>query len=226
MCIFAKQLQYILQQKKKTFWHLRNISVEYPTTIKDISSEQLRRLHEAASGNCNISVALNSHELEAVQEAFQFSQEDIRRMRAALVAESILRFLLNRIEAPKAVQISETFFHLFFDANDSEFITLRSRMIKDIRADERTPEQIVADASGQSSLEAAIEAYEHALLWLDTARVEPNPILRRGYLAMVSSLLTSAHEQLTEIPDPTAQIADWQVAVVQAMTDIYNIEET
>ena len=71
---------------------------------------------------------LNRFELEAVQAAFLFTPDEIRRLRAALAAEAILRVLLGRIDFAKALEVSETLFHLLFDANDSEFIALRRRI--------------------------------------------------------------------------------------------------
>ena len=230
--IFARQLQYVLKQHGKTFGQLYNILVEYDVyDVRRISPGQIRRLGLAASGRYNRSVTLNPAELEAVQKAFSFKPEEIHRLRAALAAESILRFLSDRVEQVKAVLVGEALFQLLFDEDDSAFMALRNRMINNIRGDdgeaerESIPEQ--RDSINQADLEPAIEAYENALLWLDTARIAQNPILRQGYLAMVDCLLASAQELLNDPPgavSETSQWEEWRQAVALAMLETNKVK--
>jgi hypothetical protein len=234
MSIFAEQLQYVLKQHRKTFAQLHNIFVEYDGyTVRCISEGQIHRLKQAvkqtASGRPGHTVTLNRYELEAVQEAFSFTSEEINRLRAALAAEFILRFLSLRIEWETAVMVGEALFRLLFDEDDSAFMMLRNRMVNNIRGDDREesiPEQWDS-INTPAELEPAIEAYENALLWLDTARIAQNPILRQGYLAMIDCLLTSAQELLDNPPgavSATSQREEWRQAIALARLEANKVK--
>jgi hypothetical protein len=228
MCIFAKQLQYVLNSHQMNFGKLHNISVQHNAyDEKRVSPMQIKRL-QRATHDCNISATLSPQELEAVQKALSFTEEEIRRLRAALAAESVLRFLSDRIEQVKAIQVSEIFFHLLFDADDSAFVASRNRMLTDIRGDEGNLTQTpTAEQNTPHDLEQIFEAYEHAVLWLNTARITQNTILRQGYLAMIASLLTQTQAVLDYPPASiygTPQLAEWRQMVIQALTEMYEIE--
>jgi hypothetical protein len=228
MAIFAKQLQYVLKQHGKDFGQLYNIRVEADGYDgRPVSAEKIKHLRLAVQGSYKKSVTLNPAELAAIQEAFSFSPEEIRRLRAALAAESIRRFLLDRIDLDKAIVVGEALFQLLFDADDSAFIALRRRMISNIRDDE--PDSGVAAVEQDSAqsisenLEQAIEIYEDALLWFDTAHITQSHPLRLGYLAMVTSLLTTASDLLNYIPCSAydaAQQAEWRQIVAQTQQEV------
>ncbi len=226
MSIFARQLQYVLEQHSSNLGQLYNIRVEYNRYDSSlISPGTITRLRQAVQGRLKGSATLNSQELEAVQKAFSFNTEEILRLRAALAAESIQRFLANRIELEKAALVGEALFQLLFDADDSAFMVLRNRMVKYIRGENAgSAKESMDTVDEESALAPAIEAYEHALLWLDTARGTQNPILRQSYFAIATSLLTSAQELLDNLPDTmdgTPHLAEWRQVVGQVLHEMH-----
>lgn len=196
MSIFAKQLQYVLKQHGKHLGSLYNIRVEdngYDGRF--ISPGNIQRLKQITQGKKNGTVMLSRYELEAVQRAFSFSPDEIMRLRAALAAESVLRFLLDRLEPEKASMVGDMVFQLLYDADDSTFLLLRNRIINHTRGDTIEPDDdapIEVDALRE--LEPVFELYEYALLWLETARAMQNTFLREGYLAMTRSLINNAQK--------------------------------
>lgn len=230
MSIFARQLQYVLEQHGNNLGQLYNIRIEDSgyDDGRPISPGNIIRLKQVVRGKYKGSVTLNAHELEAVQQAFSFTAEEKLRLRAALAAESILRFLSDRIELEKALLVSDALFQMLFDADDSAFIALRNRMINYIRGDDpASDEEVIAEQILLAELVPAIEVYDSALVWLDTARAIQNPISRQGYLAMVASLLTSTQELLTSLPEAiqeTSQFAEWQQSVKEAVQEMQEIK--
>lgn len=220
MSIFARQLRYVLLKHGKDLKSLYGVRIEeYDYYSQPISAEKIKRLKAAAQGDVAYSTTLNRYELEAVQKAFSFTSDEMTRLRAALAAESLWRFLLDRIDSAKALVVGDALFHLLFDADDRIFYVLRGQMVNNIRGDELDEaedvpvEQEALPADG----EMAIEAYENAIVWLEAARVARNDVMRRGYLAMAASLLQSAQELLAKFTDKTIQLEEWQHSVAQAL---------
>jgi hypothetical protein len=231
MCIFAKQLRYVLHQHKKDLGSLYTVSVLSDTPGRldvPVHPEQIKRLKKAADGDCRISVALNPYELEAVQQKYAFTPEEIRRLRSALAGEFVFRYLLDRIgDSTRAQRAGEYVFHLLFDANESSFSNLRDLALDDIRAAGDLPEEDSdVEQKIQDDLEPAIELYEEALLCLDAARMASNPLIQQGYSAMAISLLSSAEELVaypSGIVQGTSQQAAWQQLIAEALEEARRI---
>src|SRR4051794_25768454 len=99
MCIFARHLSYVLQQRGKELGSLYSVLV--PSSVPgrptvSVHPETIKRLKKAAAGDCSKSVTLNASELETVQRKYAFTAEEIRRLRSALAGEFVFRYLLDR----------------------------------------------------------------------------------------------------------------------------------
>ncbi len=230
MCIFARQLHHVLHQRGKDLGSLYNVLV--PSSVPGrvtvpVHPMTIKRLKVANDGDCSKSTTLNPSELEAVQQKYALTSEEIRRLRSALAGEFVFRYLLDRTaDSTRARRAGEYVFHLLFDADESNFTALRTLAQDDIRVDGDDPEEHIQDAEReqkiQEDLEPAIELYEEALLCLDAARMIRNPLIQQGYVAMATSLLTNAQELIaypSAIVEGSPQQIIWQQLIATALEE-------
>lgn len=223
MCIFARQLRIVLHQ------HNRHLGSLYTVRMGDrlIHPKQIERLKRAADGDCSKSVTLNPQEIEAIERTFALTTDDIRRLRAALIAEALYRLVLGRIAPDKALELSELLFGALFKLDDAAMAEWRAVTLDEVRSHPALPEEKPAvpaliEQQIEEGLEPAIGAYEEGILWLNAAHDAIDDMRRRGFALLAASLLNDAKELIDyplNIVEGTPQQADWREVVAVALND-------
>ncbi|HEX8731460.1 MAG TPA: hypothetical protein VF725_05310 [Ktedonobacterales bacterium] len=215
MCIFARQLSAVLAQRGKELGSLYAI---HWADNRKIHPNQILRLKQVADGDCSISVALNPDELNAVIQAFKLDNDEVRRLHAALAAESFYRFFIDRaidqVGGDQMLELAEQFFHVMLSGDAREFGDWKEVIFEDIRpiSDEEAEPLLDREAQIAHDMESAIELYEEAQLWLVTARSSKSASRRIAYTQLALALLGEAQELLrypTGIVANTPECAEW-----------------
>ncbi len=161
---------------------------------------------------------------------------EIRRLRAALVAESVRHLLGGRMNRDQALKLGEMTFQLLLDQEPEEFLTLREELLAGIRGGilseqhERSTLDVVIRGGSQptdpeatqvaQALESAVQTYEQGALWLEVARETSDRSLRLGYLAQARALLALARDLATNAPtiaSGTTQQQEWLTIMEAAL---------
>ena len=162
----------------------------------------------------------------------------MRRLRAALVAESVRHLLGGRMNRDQALKLGEMTFRLLLDQEPEEFLTLREELLTGIRGGipseqtERGTLDVVLRGGSQSidleaseieqALEPAVQTYEQGALWLEVARETSDRSLRLGYLAQACALLALARDLATNAPtiaSGTTQQQEWLMIMEAALDE-------
>jgi hypothetical protein len=232
MCIFARCLSDVLDAKGKRIGSLHNVVVDTrripPLRIPPL---QIMRLQQAANGDCDLSVTLSPDQLEAVRNKFSLNDEDMRFLKTALLAESTVRILLNRIPTDQAVKIGNGVFRMLLDA-DPETLDAYDVDIGGVRGDiddemfeEMTP-LAVLDQRYHSDLEPVAQAYDEAVLWLNHAYGTGHSNPKRMYAELASSLLVAAGTFLANLSLPAEAaplIEEWKDFLEQTQREAAQI---
>jgi hypothetical protein len=227
LCIFAQQLQLILQKRQKHLGSLYSVVVpDQPDQLSPrIHPTKIVRLRKALAGDHRKSTTLNPVEIEAIQQTYNFTEREVAWLRAALAGEFVFRYILDRIgEASRALVAGDAVFHLLFDEHDEDVQTRRQLILDNVRArDEPLEEESTLEQKMNADLEPIIELYEEGLLCMEAAQMASNPFIRQGYEAMALSLLTNAQEQVTypsDLVQGTAEQAAWQALIAHALAEV------
>jgi hypothetical protein len=205
MNIFARELAKVLAN------HGFELNRLYSIKSRDISippskvQRLIRSLKEA------ITVTLNSNELEMLQQEVPFDEdgEEMRRLRAALLAETVQRLLAGRMATNDAAfQIAEMTLQFLLCKDNEDIQRVRDRVLEEVRGGffvpnlEREVKREVSLSSNtgdrdqliESAMDAATESYELGTLWLEVACDTADRGLRQGYLAQALALLNRARD--------------------------------
>lgn len=234
MNIFAHELASILRQHGKELGSLYGLRSATFQLLPNKVTRLKRSLTE------DITATLNAEELELLQEWVPLDSEgmDLRRLRAALLAEAVRHLLGGRMDRDMASQLGELTFQLLLGQEPRQFMALRDELLETLRRDD-IPAHNKRDAlrglasSGvtdmgpavgqiERALEAAVEAYEQGALWLEVARETLERGARLGYLAHARTLLTRAQDLATNVPTValgTAEQQEWLAAIEKALAD-------
>jgi len=106
MNIFVEELLSVLRK------HGRDLS--YLTTSVGIHFQVVNRLKVSLSKE-NRSAVLNPDDLDALQRAIPLNEDEMYRLQAAVMAESVRRVQLERVAADKATGLAKTTFQLILD---------------------------------------------------------------------------------------------------------------
>lgn len=219
MCIFAKQLSVVLAQRGKDLGSLYAI---HWADNRKIHPNQILRLKQAADGDCSISVALNPEELDAVIQAFKLGNDEVRRLRAALTAESFYRFFIDRVGGDQMLELAEQLLHVMLSGDAREFGNWKDVIFEDVRPIPDEAVEPLSDREAQIAhdMEPAIELYEEAQLWLATARSAKSDSRRVAYTQLALTLLGEAQELLrypTGVVENTRECAEWHDIISAAI---------
>lgn len=207
MSIYARTLAETLHDKGKTLGSLYTVRVgERP-----IPAIQIMRLQRAVTGGHAISVTLNPEQMDAVSAKFQLTPDDLHRLKVAIMAESQFRMLADRIAPDDAYQLADALYQLLLDA-DEGVLSMYGLNIELVRADEDlqpgdypqelTPEdQRVVDA-----MDAALDLYDEAILWIERACSTLNHVRRAAYAALAHSLLDEATTSVQDAQFPATHL--------------------
>lgn len=233
MNIFARELARLLARNGKILGSLYGLHSPTYQLLPNKVTRLRRSLHE------DITATLNAEELELVANwmKWKLDGEEMRRLRAALVAESVRHMLGGRINQSYALKLGEITLELMLGQEPDEFLTLRDELLEGVRggiilgrgepgalrgmADEESPQTEPDDAPLAPALESAVKTYEQGALWLEVARATSDPDARLGYLAQASALLTQAREMATNVPalaQDTRQ-QEWLAIIEAALTE-------
>ena len=209
MCIFAHRLSEILEARGKRIGSLHTVVVGTRRNLPyGIPPLQIIRLKRAASGDCTMSVTLSPEQLEAVRIKFDLDEEEMRQLKAALLAESQLRLLLGRIPGDRAVRMANGLFQMLLDA-DTETLTAYDVDWDEMRGeiDDETLEELssplgMLEQRFHKESEPVAQAYDEAVLGLDRAYAENDRARKRLYAGLALSLLAHASAMLASLSLP------------------------
>ena len=233
MCIFARRLSEILDARDKRIGSLHTVVVGTRRNLPyGIPPLQIIRLKRAASGDCTISVTLSPEQLEAVRIKFDLDEEEMRQLKAALLAESQLRLLLGRIPADRAVRMATAIFHMLLDARtldafDVDLDEVRGGIDDDSLADLSEPLALL-EQRFHRELEPVGQVYDEAVLWLDRAYVENEATRKRMYAEQASLLLTYVGTLVARLslPVEAAPLVDaWNGYIEQMRLEVVELEQ-
>lgn len=217
MNIFARELALILRSHGKELGTLFGLRVPnaYTGVVREIAPTKVTRLKRSLSEN--ITATLNADELEALQEWVPLDDngQELRRLRAALVAEAVRHLLADRIDSSTASELGLITFQMLLGQESAELVTLRDRLLTDVRGERgsdawehhtvrgasNTPDlgegvgpTVTPDELVERLLDPAAECYEQGLLWLEVARDIGEHAAQAAYVALATSLLTQAEQ--------------------------------
>jgi hypothetical protein len=185
MNIFARELAQVLAEHGKELSYLFSVKSERLA----IPPSKVRRLKiSLVQGQM---ATLNADELELLRQLVSLSDAEMRRLHAALVAESVRYTLSGRMQLDHAQQIAELTLDLLTSEKGDEMPALRDTVLEQIRADIAGEASEVVDPI-ERALEAATGAFEAGTLWLEVARDTRERSTRLGFLAQAESLLKHA----------------------------------
>jgi len=212
MCIFARCLSDILVAKGKSIGSLHTVIVDDRRTPPlRIPPLQIMRLKQATKDGCTMSVTLNPAQLEAVRDKFNLDDEDMRVLKAALLAESGVRLLLDRIPPDEALKIANGIFHMMLEA-DTETLDTYGVDIEGVRGiddemfDELSFPLVALEQEYRQELEPVAQVYDEAVVWLNRAYDLDDTNRRRMYIKLVCSLLDSARSFLASLSLPAEAV--------------------
>ena len=109
MNIFANTLDEILRVRKKSLGSLYSAG--------GISPSRVTRLKKSVEAN--FTAMLNGTEIEEVARYAGLSDEEVCRLRAAIIAEAVHHTLAGRMEEEDALRLAEQIFNLLLSLKDS-----------------------------------------------------------------------------------------------------------
>lgn len=234
MNIFARELAKLLADHGKVLGSLYGLHSATHQLFPNKVTRLKRSLEE------DITATLSAEELELVARwlGWDLAGAEIRRLRAALVAESVRHLLGGRMNRDQALKLGEMTFQLLLDQEPEEFLTLRDELLAGIRGgipSEQTERGAffgVIRGGGQptepevaqieQALEPAVQTYEQGALWLEVARETNDQGIRQGYLAQARTLLALAKDLATNaqtIAIGTTQQREWLTIMEAALSE-------
>ncbi len=227
MNIFARELALVLAAHGKELSSLFSIHSPdiaiHPSTVTRLKRSLLEP----------ITVLLNAEQLSMLQEQLSLTDEEMRRLRAALLSETVHRVLAGRMAVDAAAELAEVLFQMLLNTNSDQMQDLRDRLLEETRGmrdmlrgvlDEVSSPPLNANEESISALlEPAAETYHQGLLWLELARTAPDHLAQRGYSAHAGALLTAAHDLALHAPSQalnTPQQSEWLTLIEAALEDV------
>ncbi len=234
MNIFARELVFILGQHGRELGNLFGLR----TATYQIFPNKITRLKRSLTED--ITATLNAEELALLQTWVPLDSEgnELRHLRAALVAEAVRHLLGGRMNRDLASHLGDLTLHLLVGQSLEQVAYLRDELLETMRGDilpdfnERGAlrglvSQVPAEAGhalsqAEQALEAAVETYEQGALWLEVARETSERGTRLGYLAQANALLNRARELTADAPtiaQRTSEQQEWLAIIDAALVD-------
>jgi hypothetical protein len=225
MNIFARELPLILEQHHKTLENLYRLPVPDPQKRQRlIRPNKITRLRDSLKKN--ITATLSAEELEQLQQWVPLDREgeELRHLRAALVAEAVRAMMAGRTDAQTADQIGEMTLRLLLNAREEAQSVLSEELLDHIR---NVPHEQVANAiDSEQALEPATEAYERGLLWLEVARETVERSSQQGFAALAQTFLNRASTLATnalQVAQSTTQQAELLMNIEAAKAELTSL---
>jgi hypothetical protein len=232
--IFAEQLVDVLGNHDKELSDLYNLhddDVEiYPRTVVRLK----KSLTEDRTAT------LNSRQIDLLQAAFDLADDEVRQLRAALVAEAVRHMLgaVRYMDAAVAYQLGMVMLRMLTSEDPAQMEAACNHLLSEMRgATERDeddadtqrgdpgdalPADAPADERIGAALDGAEEAYFQGMLWLELARESRSRDARQGLAAQGRDWLVRAASLVASPPSValgTPQQAALQRAITQAQDD-------
>ncbi len=236
MNIFARELKALLEEHGKSLGSLYS----FHSDLYKISPSKVERLKRSLE--IDITATINSDEIALVADSLELAPDgaEIRRLRAALLAESVRHLLGGRMDRDQALALGEIAFRLLQNQEPEKLLALRDELLEGIRggAEESQADNAVnnttaevqppdpAAAQIEQALEPAVKTYEEGALWLEVARETRERSTRLGYLAQARALLERAKSLATHAPTitiGTAQQQEWLAIIEEALTEAMSL---
>jgi hypothetical protein len=237
MNIFARELVAILGQHHR---ELSNLFGLRGNGIQILPSK-VTRLKRSLSED--ITATLNADELELLQDWAPLDDDgsEMRRLRAALLAEGVHHLLAGRMELTNAQRMGELALALLLAEDGAEAKRLGDAILQNVRGglapsssargalrgipdDTLPPPDVEADAERtiERALDPPTEAYAQGALWLEIARDTENRSEQLGYLALARTLLARARTLAAGVPSYAegTQLTELSAAITAAEADI------
>lgn len=251
MNIFAQELEKILRTHGKDLSSLFSLRVLdlHSGSSRPIAPNKVVRLKRSLT--LDMTATLNSEELEALQAWAPLNAEgqEVRRLRAALVAEGVHHLLAGRMPAEQAYHLGLLTLFALLDEEAHATTLWREAVWDQVRdfLDDALKEGISDTDEGQHgvvggspaalpvahpehedsprvrALEPVAESYETGMLWLAIALDTSEPGARLGYLALATSQLEHARELAVTPPSlavDTPEQAEWLAVIHEALTEV------
>ncbi len=237
MNIFAEQLVDVLGKHHHELSNLFTWKLDIPPSL-------VVRLK--ASLTTEQSATLNTEQIDFIAEKYDLAEEDLRRLRAALLAETIRRMVANRMDVRIAYKLGMVTLDLLLSddpaivMHDCEVLVSELRDLPTLGKPSETvrglmpngehdlahhPYGVAAhalDAEGtvdldlMLALDGATETFYQGQLWLEVARDTSDRRAQAGYVAHAQRLLDRATNQGREVP-PFAQQSEEHAVLMRAI---------
>jgi len=171
MNIFVRELIRILDVHKKKLSSLYTIH----SSDVAIPPEKVRRLRHTLEGPLkNSSFTLNGEEIEMLQERIPLTDEEVHRLRAALLAEGVRRLLTQpgRVSMDIAEELANVAFDMLIATDSGHMQNLRDRLLEQMRGMQETLRGVIEEEDTSAYLpneqistllEPAVEAYDQGV---------------------------------------------------------------
>jgi hypothetical protein len=194
--LFARELEDILATRHLGIGHLDDRA--------GIHREKVRRLIQSL-GRPKSFPMLNAEEMEQIVKEFKLSDSEILRLRAAILAASIERTLMDRIGHDEALTAAEQIFPIIFEAMQEQINS--SGGLGAVKGVDVIPSGY--DESDMA-LDSALETIDAAVAALHLSRNVASHTERIKRAREARNSFEEALADLNEVDDDIRAIAVWQ----------------
>ncbi len=208
--IFARELQNVLRR--------HNLDLSRLDDRVGIHPEKVRRLVQSLSGPKSFPV-LNVEEMDQLIATLNLSEDEIIHLRAAVLAASIERTLMDRINQDDALQGANQIFPIIIRALEEESESdqgLGNTRGTDINADDNSSLDEVF-----RSVYVALDAGEDAL----DLSSRMSSTRKSSQLKLAAAQFSQAIEALKEFPSSMHTIGEWRYLQQQAQKCLHSAQE-
>ncbi len=190
----------------------RNLHLDDLEDRASIHQEKVHRLKQSLLRPGCFPV-LNTSEMQKVAEVFQLDDGELIRLRAAVLASSIEKMLMDRINQDDALQAAEMVLPVIFRAMEAQFSdngdlgTIRGR-----DADQ--------GKDGEQALEDALEALDSGDMALQLSYNVASHTERIAYVRAARNNFVTALAALNDVDDDIRSLRAWSVWYNDAKTGL------
>jgi hypothetical protein len=212
--IFARELQDIMWRRNQELSIIDNRTPIHP--------EKIRRLQKSLKSPKRFPL-LNPDDLDILIKAFTLTEDEVIRLRAAILATSVEATLMGRIPPQDALQAAERVFEITVRSlrtNDRDFNAVRH--YGELPSPQETSDEALID------LEPALAAIDWATLSMHLATLTHGYAQRLAYLQQARAAFNYALQDMDALND-VATLMNWREeakrgldAVTVELTDLDN----
>ncbi len=210
--LFARELEDILADHQYTIGQLDDWGV-------GIHREKVRRLKQSLLMPKNFPV-LNTEEMEAISEKLQLSDAEIMRLRAAILATSIERILMDRISPHDALVAAEQMLPLISKAMQEQINSITGMGAI------RREDTISSDYDENDlALESAVEAIDKGTMALHLSYSVSSHTERIERAQEARHHFEGAQAELDEVDDDIRALTSWKYCHNEAHNRLVEVNE-